>query len=162
MERLLLEYVATGRENDMEFAIGILRAYDGSPAIMPVCKAIIKAVPERSRLWNEVGAAIETTGVVSGEFGMAEAYERKLTSLEPWKTDEDERVRSFAEWLSDGLVNFIAQERQRAEQGVHVWVNDIVAPVRDGSRPAKHLGAVALTEGARAVCEQSSVTKPKQ
>ena len=49
---------------------------------------------------------------------MAEAYERKLTSLEPWKTDEDERVRSFAEWLSDGLVNFIAQERQRAEQGL--------------------------------------------
>ena len=33
LERLLLEYVATGRENDMEFAIGILRAYDGSPAI---------------------------------------------------------------------------------------------------------------------------------
>jgi hypothetical protein len=118
LERLLLEYVATGRENDMEFAIGILRAYDGSPAILHVCKAIIKAVPERSRLWNEVGAAIEATGVVSGEFGMAEAYERKLTSLEPWKTDEDERVRSFAEWLSDGLVNFIAQERQRAEQGL--------------------------------------------
>jgi len=118
LEKLLLEYVATGREDDMEFAIGILRAYEGSPAILPVCKAIVRAVPERSRLWNEVGAAIETTGVVSGEFGMVEAYERKLQSLEPWKADEDERVRSFAEWLSDGLVNFIAQERQRAEQGL--------------------------------------------
>lgn len=118
LEKLLLEYIATGREDDMEFAIGILRAYEGSPAILPVCKAIVRAVPERSRLWNEVGAAIETTGVVSGELGMAEAYERKLQSLEPWKTDEDERVRTFAEWLSDGLVNFIAQERQRAEQGL--------------------------------------------
>jgi hypothetical protein len=118
LEKLLLEYVATGREDDMEFAIGILRAYEGSPAILPVCKAIVRAVPERSRLWNEVGAAIEATGVVSGEFGMAEAYERKLQSLEPWKADEDERVRGFAEWLSDGLVNFVAQERQRAEQGL--------------------------------------------
>lgn len=118
LEKLLLEYVATDQEDDMEFVIGILRAYEGSPAILPVCKAIIRAVPERSRLWNEVGAAIEETGVVSGEFGMVEAYERKLQSLEPWKADEDERVRSFAEWISDGLVNFIAQERQRAEQGL--------------------------------------------
>ena len=118
LEKLLLEYVATGQEDDMEFAIGILRAYKGSPAILPVCKAIIRAVPEQSRLWNEVGAAIEATGVVSGEFGMVEAYERKLQSLEPWKADEDERVRSFAEWISDGLVNFIAQERQRVEQGL--------------------------------------------
>jgi hypothetical protein len=121
LEKLLLKYVATGREDDMDFAIGILRSYEGSPAILPVCKAIVRAVPERSRLWNEVGAAIETTGVVTGEFGMAEAYERKLQSLEPWKTDEDERVRSFAEWLSDGLVNFIAQERQRAEQGLALY-----------------------------------------
>jgi hypothetical protein len=118
LAKLLLEYVATGQEDDMEFAIGILRAYEGSPEILPVCKAIIGAVPEHSRLWNEVGAAIESTGVVSGEFGIAEAYERKLQSLEPWKTDEDERVRSFAEWISEGLVSFIAQERQRAEQGL--------------------------------------------
>lgn len=73
---LLLEYVGTGGEADIEFVVGILRAYDGSASILDICKAIVKAVPERSGVWNEVAAAIETTGVVRGEYGMVQAYEQ--------------------------------------------------------------------------------------
>ncbi|CCF98288.1 hypothetical protein B7R77_12370 [Ralstonia solanacearum K60] len=118
LEGLLLQYVGTGGEDDIEFVVGILRAYDGSASILEVCKAIVKAVPERSGVWKEVAAAIETTGVVRGEYGLVQAYEQKLQAISAWKSDEDGRVQAFAQWLTEGLQGMIEHERQRAEEGL--------------------------------------------
>eukprot|EP00456_Euglypha_rotunda_P091804 TRINITY_DN9660_c0_g1_i6.p1 TRINITY_DN9660_c0_g1~~TRINITY_DN9660_c0_g1_i6.p1 ORF type:complete len:907 (+),score=193.30 TRINITY_DN9660_c0_g1_i6:308-2722(+) len=113
----LLKYVGTGSDDDTDFVISILRAYDGAAPILEVCKAIIKAAPERSRLWSEVASAIEATGVVVGEFGLSQAYERKRQEIEPWLHDEDERVRAFAAWIGEDLRAQVEQERERAQQG---------------------------------------------
>lgn len=118
LEWLLLQYITTGNDDDLQFVIGILGAYEGSLEILGVCKEIIKAVPERSKIWNEVAAAIETTGVVRGEYGMAEAFQRKLQGISDWMSDEDERVRNFAEWLTEGLQSQIKHERQRVDQSI--------------------------------------------
>jgi hypothetical protein len=118
LERLLLKYVATGSEDDIEFVIGVLRAYEGSASILEVCKAIIKTAPERSRIWNEVAAAIETTGVVTGEYGMVQAFERKQQDISAWKNDADDRVRAFAQWLTEGFQRMVDHERQRADEGL--------------------------------------------
>ncbi|CDM46299.1 hypothetical protein ACET4R_22330 [Pseudomonas aeruginosa] len=118
LEESLLKYVKTGNDDDIGFVIGILRAYEGSSAILGVCKEIIKAAPEYSKTWNEVAAAIESTGVVGGEYGMVEAYSRKLQQVSSWESDENERVRSFAGWLKEALHSLIEQERQRADQRI--------------------------------------------
>lgn len=118
LEMLLLKYVEMGADQDIEFVLGILRAYDGSIEIQTVCKEIIIKVPEHSKFWNEVAAAIESTGVVCGEYGMAEAYELKLLEISRWLKDGDARVRVFAEWLIEGLQSIIDQERQRADQSL--------------------------------------------
>lgn len=108
----------SGDEDDIAFVVGILRAYDGSSSILDICKAIIKAVPERSGVWKEVAAAIETTGVVRGEYGMVQAYEQKLQAISDWRSDEDSRVQAFAEWLTDGLQGMIEHEQRRADEGL--------------------------------------------
>lgn len=118
LEGLLLKYVETGSEDDIEFVIGVLRAYEGSVSILDVCKAIIKTVPEHSSIWNEIAAAIETTGFVTGEYGMVQAFERKQHEISNWKNDEDDHVRAFAQWLTEGLQRLIEQERQRADEGL--------------------------------------------
>lgn len=120
LEELMLGYVKTGNDNDIEFVIGILRIYEGSPGILNVCREIIKAVPEHSRVWNEVAAAIESTGVVGGEYGMVEAYNRRLEQVSCWTNDENERVRSFAVWLTEGLQSVIEQERQRVDRSIEL------------------------------------------
>ena len=74
------------------------------------------AVPEQSSAWRELAAAIETTGVVSGEYGMVHAFEGKRDELTVWKTDENAHVRAFAEWLTEQLERMIAFERQRADE----------------------------------------------
>lgn len=118
LEGLLLKYVETASEDDIEFVVGVLRTYEGSALILGVCKAIIKTVPERSRIWNEIAAAIETTGVVRGEYGIVEAYERKQQEISAWKNDENERVRAFAQWLTESLQRLVEHERQRADEGL--------------------------------------------
>lgn len=118
LESLLLHYVWSAREGDVEFVIGILQCYEGSTSILDVCKAIIRVVPERSRIWNEVAAAIEATGLVSGEYGIVEAFERKKQEIAGWGSDEDERVQAFSKWLTEDLESRIEHERQRADSGL--------------------------------------------
>jgi hypothetical protein len=63
-----------------------------------------------------VSAVLLSTGVVMGEFGMAEAYENKLNDLSSWLDDKSENVRVSARSFLDGLRSMIEQERQRAEE----------------------------------------------
>lgn len=114
----LLAFIKTGNQTDIEFVIGVLRTFAGDVPILDISKEIIKLVPERSTAWGEVAAAIESTGVVSGEYGMLEAYEAKREQIAPWKDDESLRVRAFAAWLTDSLDQMIVSERQRADAGI--------------------------------------------
>lgn len=91
---------------------------DGFDPVLDICKEIIKVVPERSSAWNEIAAAIESTDVVMGEYGMVRAYEAKREEIAAWKSDEHPRVQSFAIWLTESLDQLIIAERQRADAGV--------------------------------------------
>lgn len=115
LQALLLKLVETGDERDIEFVTAVVRSYGGSAPILEVCKAIIKVVPERSSGWNELAAAMETTGVVSGEYGLVDAYERKRDELAAWKFDENDRVRAFSQWLTEQLERMIISEKRRAD-----------------------------------------------
>ena len=118
IEALLLKFVESGNQDDLNFALAVVRAYGGSAPILQVCKAIVKAVPEESSSWNELAVAIESTGVVMGEHGMARAFEHKRDEISAWMDDEHPRVRAFAKWLAEGLDQLITQERKRADEGL--------------------------------------------
>jgi len=117
-EAELLRLVREGGETNLAFVVGILRSYHGEPFIHRICKEIVKAVPGDNPLRNEVAIALETTGVVSGEFGMAEAYERKRQEVLDWLADPDERVKSFAKRYITDLEKMRDAERKRAEEGI--------------------------------------------
>lgn len=116
LHALLLELVERGAEDDIDFVLAITRAYGGGAPILEICKAIVKAVPEQSSAWNEVAAALETTGIVMGEYGMVQAYQRKRDEIGAWKNDENERLRSFSAWLTEQLDRRINAEKQRADE----------------------------------------------
>lgn len=118
LQDLLMVYVRTGKPADIEFVVAVLRAYGGSVPILPICKEIIKVVPERSSAWDEMAAAFESTGVVVGEYGMVQAFEAKRDEIEPWMRDDDPRVRAFAAWLTETLGQLIVHERQRADESL--------------------------------------------
>jgi hypothetical protein len=118
LEQRLLRLVERAEPEDIGFVLAVLRNYEGSSSIQNVCRAIVETAPERSKVWGEVAAAIETTGVVWGEFGIAQAYERKRDEITPWKEDANPRVRAFAQWLIEGLNRMIEVERKRTEEEI--------------------------------------------
>jgi hypothetical protein len=63
------------------------------------------------------GTPAFTTGAVFGEFGMAEAYERKRREVLGWLEDPDEKVREFARWYMQGL------EKMSSNVYTKGWVN---------------------------------------
>jgi hypothetical protein len=116
----LLSFSKTGHPTDIDFVIGVVRTYAGDAPVLDICREIIKMVPERSSAWGEVAAAIESTGVVGGEYGMLEAYQAKRAEIAAWKNDESPRVQAFAVWLLESLDQMIVTERQRAEASIEL------------------------------------------
>ena len=116
----LLKMVRSGGDDNIKYVLAVLRNYEGESFIHGVCKEIIMAVPEESPLLTEVAVALMSTGVVAGEFGMAEAYERKANEVRDWLTDPDEKVKAFAESFIDQMAKMSAAERRRTEEQIEL------------------------------------------
>lgn len=114
----LLKVLETGENADIEFVLAILRNYEGQLFIHRLCKEIVRILPTDSSLRTEIAIALESTGVMSGEFGIAEAYERKKGEVKDWLNDPDEKIQEFARWYIGTLEKMIAAERKRAEEGI--------------------------------------------
>jgi len=111
----LAKVVKAGGDQEADFALAILQNYLGSTAIDGVLKEVVWRFPHDARKMDEVRAIINSTGVVSGEFGLAEAWRVKKESLAQWLTDEREAVKAFAEQHMAELDRMILSERRRVE-----------------------------------------------
>ncbi|TMQ28586.1 MAG: hypothetical protein E6K65_12345 [Nitrospirae bacterium] len=117
-EAELLKIVRAGGSKECEFVLAILRNYEGEPFIHNACKEIIRLLPSDSPFRTEVAIAMESTGVVTGEFGLAEAYERKKNEVTDWMTDPNEKVQEFAKWYMANVEAMSGAERKRAEEQI--------------------------------------------
>ena len=114
----LVRLVHEGSDIALDFVAGVLRAYSGEAFIQPVAKELIKHVPRSSPLVTEIEIALQNTGVVSGEYGLAEAYEKKRLEAFVWLQDPNERVRGFATKYIAELESMRDQERLRADESI--------------------------------------------
>lgn len=114
----LLQLLRTEGETELDFVSSVLRAYDGQSFIHPVAKQLIKALPPDSELLNEVSIALQSTGVVSGEYGMSEAYEKKRLEVLDWLEDPNEQVRGFAAKYIADLESMRDFEHRRADESI--------------------------------------------
>jgi hypothetical protein len=98
-EAELLALVRGGAEDDINFVLCLLGSYRGGTFLHELCKALIEGLPEGDRRVGQVGVILDSTGVVSGQFGMVEAYQRKKAEMRSWLSDprsKGQRVRSGA------------------------------------------------------------------
>lgn len=114
-EAELFALAQTGNDEDINFILSILRSYDGGTFLHQVCKALVEALPEGDKRINEVTIILESTGVVSGEFGMVQAYQRQKEEIRDWLSDPRAKVRDFAELHMRSLDRAIAAEQRRSE-----------------------------------------------
>ena len=111
----LAELVKAGSDTEADFALAILQNYCGETSIDVALKEIVSRFPHDDRKMGGVRISINSTGVVSGEFGLAEAWRVKKESLMQWLTDERRAVKAFADKHIAELDRMIASERRRVE-----------------------------------------------
>jgi hypothetical protein len=96
----------------------VLRNYHGEAFVRRLSKEVVQRIDEGDPLLTSVTIALLSTGVVSGEFGMAEAYARKREELLDWLEDPDSKVKHFAEGYVADLEKMVTAERARAEEHI--------------------------------------------
>jgi len=115
-EAELLQLVRGGKESDLEFVLAVLKNYQGESSVYDVCKEIIRLVHSHHSLLSEVASVLSATGVVSGEFGFAEAYERKRHEVSGWLSDPNDKIKAFATRYMAELEQMRDAEMKRAKE----------------------------------------------
>ena len=114
-EAQLVKLVQSGAEGDVDFVLSILRSYRGGSSMHTICKELIAVLAETDKRIGQVEIILQSTGVVSGTFGLVEAYQRKNEEMEDWLVDPRPKVRVFAEKYRRTLDRSIAAEQRRSE-----------------------------------------------
>ncbi len=117
-QQKLLEIVQSKEEKDLLFVMAILRNYEGNPIIHNVSKEIVKILPDGSNFPNELSIILQSTGVVSGEYGYVQAYKQKIEEIQPWLQDESPKVKEFAQNYIMSLEKRIEYEQKRANEDI--------------------------------------------
>lgn len=126
----LAELVKAGGDAEADFSLAVLQNYPGETSTYVVLKEIVSRFPHDDRKMSEVRISIDSTGVVSGEFGLADVWRVKKESLRYWLTDERQVVKAFAEKHIAELDRMIAAEWRRveAEREMRNRSNDEIEP----------------------------------
>lgn len=114
-EAELLPLVQGGVDDDIDFVLSLLRAYRGGLFLHGLCKSLIDVLPVGDKRIGQVRIILDSTGVVAGEFGMVDAYQRKKDEIQSWLSDSRPKVRAFAEAHVRALDQEIAAEQRRSE-----------------------------------------------
>ncbi|TAN57239.1 hypothetical protein EPN15_04985 [Patescibacteria group bacterium] len=80
-----------------------------------LCIEIVRRTNNK-KIINQVESNMYATGVVSGEYGIANAYKRKAEVLEKYKLDKDERVKQFAGYMIENFHESEKKERQKTDE----------------------------------------------
>lgn len=111
----LAALVKAGGDTEVDFVLAIIRNYHGEISTHAVLKEIVARFPGDDSKMSRVAMAIDSTGVVCGEFGLADAYRAKKDAMEKWLTDERPAVHTFAKKHIAGLDLMITSEQARVE-----------------------------------------------
>jgi hypothetical protein len=110
---IVTEAIKKGGEQNLRNAAHFLGSSSG--ADLDLCMQIAAKTTNR-KILSSLGTAIYSTGVVSGEYGIAEEYERKAKSLEKYKDSKNSKLKKFARSTIENLNVSARQARQSADE----------------------------------------------
>jgi hypothetical protein len=116
----LIDFIRTGERDKQLIVLAVLRNYNGDPTTHSVCKELVKVLPADSDELAEVRRGLEGTGVVWGEYGFVEAYQRKKEEIAPWLSDDDEKIRGFAQQYNLHLDKLNDWSKKRADEDIEL------------------------------------------
>lgn len=110
---ILMSLIEKGDDSSLKKAATAMRSIEGSDLGLSI---EIARRTENEDILNMVAANMYSTGVVSGEYGIAITYENKAKDLKRYKDDSSDGVRKFVASMIQRLNEDAARERQRADE----------------------------------------------
>ncbi|GIW69057.1 MAG: hypothetical protein KatS3mg100_551 [Candidatus Parcubacteria bacterium] len=120
LEKQLIELLKSKNKNKAKIVLYILRSYKGEIFLHNVCKEFIKQYPKSKKYKQEMFIILSQMGVVSGEYGFVEGYERKKQEIQEWKKDKNKVIKSFAQQYENYLSKRIDYEKKRADEDIEI------------------------------------------
>jgi hypothetical protein len=114
---LLYSQIEDGRDG-IDFVLSVLRAYEGQEFLHPLLRAIVGVLPTDDDLLHIVEIVIDSSGVLTGEYGSVGAQKARKALVAEWTKDENQAVRAFAARFIKSADNQLAMERRRADRSV--------------------------------------------
>jgi hypothetical protein len=118
------ELIENGGEKNAFIALSFLRAYEGDLVIYGICKLFIKKYfkdkldKNYNHFNNEMMIILSQTGIVSGEYGLSNAYKAKKEEIQSWKKEDDEILLDFVKNYEQYLDRHIKLCKEKADEDI--------------------------------------------
>lgn len=110
---ILKNMIERGDENSLTKAVQLMDRFEGGDIELGI--EVVRRTQDKKNI-SHIEGMLFSTGVVSGEDGIARAYEAKAETLKKYLNDENEQVKKFAEKMIRSLGDSAKRERQRNEE----------------------------------------------
>lgn len=112
-DEIITSLIQKGDDDSLLKATRALHSIDRTN--FDLCIEIVRRT-DNQRILSQIDSNMYSTGVVSGEYGIAKAYEGKANALEKYKTDESKRVKKFVERMIKSFLESAKRERQHTDE----------------------------------------------
>ena len=120
LEKQLIELLSSKNKNKAKIVLYILRSFKGETFLYEVCKEFIKQYPKSKKYKQEMSIVLSQMGVVSGEYGFVEGYEKKKQEIQEWKKDEIKVIKNFVQQYENYLSKQIDYEKKSADEDIEI------------------------------------------
>lgn len=115
--QVLFDIVEQGNDDDL---LRVSYAIEGiDTADFELCVHIIGRT-DNKKVHDKIESVMYATGVVSGEYGIAEAYEKKSEMLKKYLDNGNDRVKKFSQEMIEGLKQRAEEERKRVAEEIQL------------------------------------------
>jgi len=117
---LILEHLTPSLDGELNLILAIVSSYEGHISILPLVKRLLMEVEYDEDIGRRINSSLISSGVVHGEYGIADAYKRKLEDISPWLKDDHASLVKFAHQYTDLLKRMIEDEIKRVNERVAI------------------------------------------
>jgi len=115
---LVLEIIDPIDEPNINLLLAIVTCYEGHSSILVLVKHFLSDAELSSGQIEQMNNSLLNTGIVTGEYGISEAYNQKIRDIESWLIDENINIVNFAIQYIDLLKKLVDNEIKRTSERI--------------------------------------------
>ncbi|MDD4352062.1 MAG: DUF4365 domain-containing protein [Candidatus Gracilibacteria bacterium] len=125
LQKKLIEMIQSKDEKLIMPILLILDSYMESVS-HKVCKEFVKTYGAQQKYKIEMFLILSQTGIVSGEYGLMNAYEQKKKDIQTWKRERSNQIQAFVKEYEEYLDGRIAYEKKRADEEIELLKRNMI------------------------------------